>query len=671
MRKKKIDKRACRKVAQEPVWIHPNNALLYIPSIEYVLRAVVRNISGKRMLVIYMIPVAAAREGNTTPKYVVFQGKDDFVTLEYCENGKTKWRTTRTKWLDNISQSLEKACAFLSKNDTVKVIRFCGPARKTVFDSLSDLQWKIRTAQEEHRRTARKKQIAALMRPVNRRHLPKRLLPWVEWNVFPAHIFYQYRKGKRYMEGYCTRCKTDVMVEKPRHKEKGVCPNCHAEVTFHAAGRSKRIYEQETVQVLQHIGNDLVVRLCKATVSFGDYKNPQIQLWEAARMFFSVSGDKYSEEEYYFSSAFEDITPWKKGPRPEFCRWIYYFAADKCGHIYPCNLTTALKGTPWQYSQLKEFYQYFKTNMTVSPYLYAYYKRPALEYLIKLGLFRLAQNGIYGEEAPHTYHRSAFNWNGKNLREVLGVDKAYLPVLQELNANSHILYLLQQMISKSMPVNTELLLWCQEHRIYQEDELERCLQHSTPYKLMKYLNEQAEKHPRPGYNSTAVKTVFDRYQDYIRFCNDLGYDLTDDFILYPRDVKDAHDRASEMFDKKKAQIYNEKIAAQYAELVSQYQMFEGGLMVIPPKSAEEIVEEGQKLHHCVGGYVSRVAKNECTILFLRKEEQPDTPFYTMEVQEGKVKQLRGDGNCDPTPVVKAYLELWKKEKLLPAAKQAA
>ena len=100
-------------------------------------------------------------------------------------------------------------------------------------------------------------------------------------------------------------------------------------------------------------------------------------------------------------------------------------------------------------------------------------------------------------------------------------------------------------------------------------------------------------------------------------------------------------------------------------------MSEAGLMVIPPKSAEEIVEEGQKLHHCVGGYVSRVAKNECTILFLRKEEHPDIPFYTMEVREGKVKQLRGDGNCDPTPEVKAYFELWKKEKLLPAAQEAA
>ena len=126
-----------------------------------------------------------------------------------------------------------------------------------------------------------------------------------------------------------------------------------------------------------------------------------------------------------------------------------------------------------------------------------------------------------------------------------------------------------------------------------------------------------------------------------------------------------------MFDKRKTQIYNEKIAAQYEALVSQYQMSQAGLTVIPPKSAAEIVEEGQKLHHCVGGYVSRVAKKECTILFLRREEQLEEPYYTMELRDGEVKQLRGDDNCDPTPDVAAYLALWKQEKLLPVAQKAA
>ena len=90
-------------------------------------------------------------------------------------------------------------------------------------------------------------------------------------------------------------------------------------------------------------------------------------------------------------------------------------------------------------------------------------------------------------------------------------------------------------------------------------------------------------------------------------------------------------------------------------------------MIVPPKTAAEIVEEGHALHHCVGGYVSRVANKECVILFLRKKEEPDKPFYTIEVRDGEVQQIRGYDNCDPPPKVEAYMKMWEQKKLLPAA----
>ena len=156
---KKIDKRACRKAAQEPVRVSVNNALLYIPDLQYVLRSMVRNISGKRLLVIWLIPVKAATTGNAAPRYVVFQGKDDFITLEYCEDGKTRWRTAKTKWMDNISRS---SCAFLTKKDALRVIRFCDPKASVAFDALANLQYRIRTTQEEQRRIDSKKRLAAM-----------------------------------------------------------------------------------------------------------------------------------------------------------------------------------------------------------------------------------------------------------------------------------------------------------------------------------------------------------------------------------------------------------------------------------------------------------------------------------------------------------------------------
>lgn len=53
-------------------------------------------------------------------------------------------------------------------------------------------------------------------------------------------------------------------------------------------------------------------------------------------------------------------------------------------------------------------------------------------------------------------------------------------------------------------------------------------------------------------------------------------------------------------------------------------------------------------------YAERIAKGETTILFVRKEAEPVTPYFTMEVRDGKVIQLRGKCNCPPKKDVIAF-----------------
>ena len=86
--RKVIDKRACRTFASETISVNPNNGLLYIPKIKYLARTTVRSIADKKLLVISVFSVKDIRAGKNTPVYVVFQGVDDFLTLEYCEGGK-------------------------------------------------------------------------------------------------------------------------------------------------------------------------------------------------------------------------------------------------------------------------------------------------------------------------------------------------------------------------------------------------------------------------------------------------------------------------------------------------------------------------------------------------------------------------------------------------------
>jgi hypothetical protein len=82
-----------------------------------------------------------------------------------------------------------------------------------------------------------------------------------------------------------------------------------------------------------------------------------------------------------------------------------------------------------------------------------------------------------------------------------------------------------------------------------------------------------------------------------------------------------------------------------------------GLTLLPPKSADEIIAEGHALHHCVGSYAERAANGECVILFLRKTDQPDEPFYTIELRDNQIAQARGRNSSEPTPEVQKFLDI--------------
>lgn len=670
----KLDKRACRKFAEERFPIRKNHGLLHLESITHIIRVKFQNISGQRVMILYLCPVAWLESGKLKPQFVVYQTRRNYMTLEHLEDGKTKWRRAQTDGLSGTYRSFLDRCAFYSHREEETVMRFCKNKKPNGFFALAGFQRTLFYEKCEQQKLARNRKIRTKMATV--KPLPEKTLKkWVHWEVLPAHIIYTYQNGKKQQKGFCTHCQKEVTLISPRHARECICPACGYVATARAAGRAGNICDRTTIQYLQKHGDGVLVRICKVSARYKDPRNPEISFWENARLFLSAKDKKMIEESYYYSYEGRKMTPWVKGARPVYNRYFYNYDADTSGHVYTKNLEKELRGTPWQYSQLKDYYLSDRVQMCVRPFFREYLRYPVLEYLIKLRLYALTTYVVYGDSGDGIY-RCPINLNGKNLTEVLGVDKQYLPMMQEMDMNRSTLRLLQQFLKEGIHPPQDLMHWCQHNRVLDLEDLRVCLRHMTPNRMIRYLAQQCEAAPKDFtlesyYRTTREKKAFGLYKDYLRFCRDLGYDLTDEFILFPRHLKEAHDRVAEMFDKRKAQIYNEKIAAQYEALVSQYQMSKAGLTVIPPKSAAEIVEEGQKLHHCVGGYVSRVAKKECTILFLRREEQPEEPYYTMELRDGEVKQLRGDDNCDPTPDVTAYVTLWKQEKLLPAAQKAA
>jgi hypothetical protein len=335
-------------------------------------------------------------------------------------------------------------------------------------------------------------------------------------------------------------------------------------------------------------------------------------------------------------------------------------------------LDEVLCNTPWQYSQLSAFYLQEREPMEVATYLYRYMRYPVVEYLIKFGLTRIAAHLVYSD-----YHSKAINPLGKNLREVLGIEPESIPILQEVNACVSQLELAQAMQANNIRIDADVLRWYESLSIRSTEDFVFTLKHTTPMKLMRYIDSQYEE-----LKSTVVSygykryenpgRVFSEYKDYLNFATKLEYDLKNEFVLFPRYLNKAHDSASELYQKRKNKIQDKAIKGAYMTLLSQYGFTHSGLTVIPPKTAYEIIAEGHALRHCVGSYIENIINGKTTILFIRKTDEPNASFVTMELRDNKISQARGQNNGIAPPEVGKFLEYFKRAKLNDiAAKMAA
>ena len=78
----KLDKRACRHAANVPLHISLNAGVLYTDRVKYLVTAAVKLLGGHRVLAVYFYECERLKANDRMPKWVVFQGKDDFATLE-------------------------------------------------------------------------------------------------------------------------------------------------------------------------------------------------------------------------------------------------------------------------------------------------------------------------------------------------------------------------------------------------------------------------------------------------------------------------------------------------------------------------------------------------------------------------------------------------------------
>ena len=144
------------------------------------------------------------------------------------------------------------------------------------------------------------------------------------------------------------------------------------------------------------------------------------------------------------------------------------------------------------------------------------------------------------------------------------------------------------------------------------------------------------------------------YYDYIKMCFSLGINNVPYSFKSRRDFIDAHNRITDLYnlthDKNREKEINEK----FNKLISKWDELnysEKEFSIIHPSKYVDIVEEGLSLHHCVKSYIEDVANEKTMILFIRKTDDIETPFFTLEVKNGAIRQCHGYANSNTDTVV--------------------
>ena len=668
---RKIDKRACRKFSAPGLTFNLNDGVLHAESVQYIIRTAVRNISGQRILILYIYPRENILAGISMPRWVMFQGRDDYATLSLRKDAAATWQCSSIDSLER-TYGFDSKCAFYQQQDETRVAHFCR-CEFSAFSALKRLQWAISSRKARERKW--KKQQVIVQRMEHIPALPRDLKGFIHRVVMPQYIFYDYqRKAPRHP--YCTACRHEVNVAAARHNAAGICPRCKRDITFKSRGKSRHIFDRATVQVLQRMDNgELLLRIIKIYRAFVKSDTPNLnEIYENARHFIlpALDGHCCTQPYYYSFAGRDDLTPWRNGYRPQFSYWQDNFEADMSGTLYTRNLADTLRDTPWKYSQL-ESYAHTVAQLETISYLKAYARWPMIEYLVKLKLYRLVTDIVYRVSAYSV--SKTLNLEGKTLKAVLGIDRSQLPLLQEVDPGIMQLRMIRSIIDAGEKPNVDMLKWCADNAIESTSIITELLAYMSMHKLCRYADAQytiygasAQYRYRRGYYS--MSNLLADYRDYLHMCEQLQYDTKNSFVLFPRRLKMAHDQAVQALNDKHTAEQEQAIADSFEMLKRRYQFRGKKMMIVPPRTAKDLVDEGTALHHCVGQYVKKVAQNKCVILFVRKVSEPDKSLCTIEVRDGQVVQARCFGNQEPPAPITAFIEQWKR-RVLYAADEAA
>lgn len=508
-------------------------------------------------------------------------------------------------------------------------------------------------------------------------------------DLFPHYIFYRPDKtGISFWTSCCGRTERMEFVRQTEfpwetqllsglaHNTVCACPWCGQPITFkdlRRAGKRKQL-EEIRLALLLHAREDAlyadaVVLKKNYGTEYGLTAKPTFWL---SSMYRFASGDVMqvdyqawddgviSHERKKLDTKIKWVKePFKTGSSYQYRYEPYFILNQDAAQLCPVTQYSGYFERWIKHEGQRCFFDFIS-------YLTAYciYPRP-VEMLVKAGLREPVDALIYSRKKfvgvidwSEPDVRKAMHLTGPELREVIAV-KPPMEVLELRN-------LVRRWFGKQWTIQ-ESVDFC---RLWDDSApgrkvLSFCRRYKLdPDRLVRYLENNQVIDPDLPWAD--ISDLYQIYRDYLEAAYQLGLCMEHSKVLWPDDLHAAHDqmaaRLTARQEEELAKLPMEKGSVNGVARKRKYEFELDGLSIRFPLTAAAIRYEGKALNHCVGGYADRHIKGVLTILFLRRVEEPNRPYVTIEMDGNQIVQVHGyqndRGSQSPRVTHKEFFDTW-------------
>lgn len=451
----------------------------------------------------------------------------------------------------------------------------------------------------------------------------------------------------------------DIMTgELVKSGDSATCPNCFNRVTAlgaaHIGNRCSYEIDSDNVVTVHNIGGHLTVLAWKISKCVTKEAKVAYAAWRMQGVaVINRHMVRFAGCQHNYSNALTFYPRWQ-------CRYTY---EDKLGafdrmHIFVDSPQTV--GSTDSANCALDVYMDSPNACYPSSYLETWCKFPQVENLVRQGCQLIVSDVI--EKCQHQYgwyvqkqkYIASEVKNYLDMCEVkphrmLGIDKVEMALARRFGYDTLAFY-------RDIKNDYGIRLNEDQLRIAERSQLSGLKALFRDYyapveRTINYLGRQQEL-------AQGIKIDAQYLKDYWGYLM-LLYGEISPSLRYPSRLRKAHNDKMRLYTSAKDELTNAGIIRRASELIDMvWEDERRALSIRPCMDQTELINEGKVLDHCVARYGEDIAKGETSIFLIRRTEEPDKPFFTLEYKDGKINQNRGYENCSPPSVVKEFAEEW-------------